>query len=69
MTEHFDITEQTAEPGEELPEVPEESYAPGAVALDPAPPVEDGARIKAANPPKSAEFVDHRVKATRPVAE
>ena len=68
MIENFDITEQTAEPGEELPEVPEESYAPDAVTLDPAPAAKSG-RIKAANPPKPGEFVNHRVKATRPVAE
>lgn len=35
---------------------------------DPAP-AERPQRIKASNPPKPATFVNHRVKATRPVAE
>lgn len=68
MTEHFELEEQTAEPGEELPELPEEAYPADAVSLDPAP-AERPKRIKASNPPKSAPFVNHRVKATRPIAE
>lgn len=38
--------------------------------VDPDPaPAERPKRIKAANPPKPAPFVNHRVKATRPIAE
>lgn len=68
MTEHFDIEAQTAEPGDELPDLPEEAYTADAVGLDPAP-AERPKRIKASNPPKPAPFVNHRVKATRPIAE